>query len=93
MSSINMRKWLQYITKICVTVLLCLLCVSCGRLSNNSNKAAEQDNIVYICTGGYATKYHNHKYCKGLGSCKGEIIAVEESEAIEQGRTFCRICY
>lgn len=52
-----------------------------------------KESYVYICTGGYATKYHRYSKCKGLGNCKGEIKKVTESAAIKQGRTRCKICY
>lgn len=63
--------------------------VSCEK--NSDGQSSTQ--IVYICTGGSATKYHSRKTCKGLGNCKGEISAVSMSTATSQGRTACKICY
>lgn len=48
---------------------------------------------VYVCTGGYATKYHKTSKCRGLGNCKAEIVSVTEESAIRDGRTRCGICY
>lgn len=50
-------------------------------------------NYVYICTGGYATKYHSSASCRGLNRCGGDIIKVSEAEARNRGRTPCKICY
>ena len=48
---------------------------------------------VYVCTGGFATKYHCRSNCQGLGRCKGEILEITEAEAIKNGRTKCAICF
>ena len=53
---------------------------------------AQADN-VYICTGHSATKYHKVKNCRGLNSCSGEVKAVTEATAKNNGREKCLICY
>ena len=63
--------------------------ISCEK--NSDEQSSTQ--IVYICMGGSATKYHSRKTCKGLGNCKGEISEVSMSTATSQGRTACKICY
>ena len=57
------------------------------------NVQAQQSSTVYICTGGYAKKYHSYSNCRGLSNCKGDIIAVSKNTAKEKGRTACSICY
>ena len=53
---------------------------------------AQADN-VYICTGHSATKYHKVTNCRGLNSCSGEVKAVTEATAKNNGREKCLICY
>lgn len=51
------------------------------------------DDIVYICTGNYSTKYHKRKSCKGLLKCGGYIKEVTRDAAENKyGRTPCKIC-
>ncbi len=51
------------------------------------------DPVVYICTGGYATRYHSRSNCSGLGNCGGQIVEMTETQARNQGRTPCQRCY
>ena len=44
---------------------------------------------VYLCNTKGGKKYHFTKDCRGLGSCKGEIIKVTLTEAKEKGKTVC----
>ena len=50
----------------------------------------------YVCDGDYADRYHINRYCAGLNSCKGNIVAVEfETDASFYNyisRTKCCIC-
>lgn len=50
------------------------------------------DEAVYICTGGYAKRYHLDRFCSGLSSCRGDIEAVSLEEAEDEGRTPCHKC-
>lgn len=47
---------------------------------------------VYVCSGKYAKRYHYSKSCKGLLKCSGRIITTTTADAIESGKTACRIC-
>lgn len=77
-----------------VVVMTCFFCaVPCEGGGKRVEYAQAKEQVVYICTGGYATKYHRYKSCKGLGNYKGEIKAVPMSTATSQGRTACKICY
>lgn len=51
------------------------------------------DPIVYVCTGGSATKYHSHRNCNGLNNCSNVVNEMPESRARQMGRTRCSICY
>ena len=51
------------------------------------------DPIVYVCTGGSATKYHSHRNCNGLNNCSKVVNEMPESKARQMGRTRCSICY
>lgn len=50
------------------------------------------ENMVYICTGQYATAYHRNKNCSGLGNCKGKIKQVSLEYAKQKRRTPCKTC-
>ncbi len=52
-----------------------------------------QGGTVYVCTGGYAKRYHKTMQCRGLGSCKDEIAATTVAEAEKAGKTLCKMCY
>lgn len=47
------------------------------------------ESDVYLCNTKGGKKYHFSKSCKGLSSCKGEIIKVTITEAKEKGKTIC----
>ncbi len=51
------------------------------------------DEIVYVCTGAYATRYHKTKDCRGLNNCRGQVRAISLTQAMKDGRTPCEICY
>ena len=67
-----------------------LLCL--GAMFVLTTATAKADN-VYICTGHSATKYHKVQNCRGLNSCSGEVKAVTEATAKNNGREKCLICY
>jgi hypothetical protein len=51
--------------------------------------------IVVICTGEYAKVYHNKENCTGLNNCKGEIIKVLQSDAVNKYKLQrpCCVCW
>jgi hypothetical protein len=57
------------------------------------NKANSQ--IVVICTGEYARVYHSRENCTGLNNCRGEIIKVYQSDAINKYKLQrpCCVCW
>lgn len=59
-----------------------------------SIKIAQSQN-VYICTGEYAKVYHSKSNCTGLNNCKGEIILVYQSDAINKYnlKRPCCVCW
>lgn len=69
------------------------LIASTVSVSQHYETTTNQFAAVYVCTGGYATKYHRTKDCRGLGNCKGDVVSMPESEATRQGRTKCGICW
>lgn len=58
---------------------------------NNNNS---QENIVYICMGGYAYAYHSRSNCPGLGNCRSKVNRTYESVAINNfNRVPCCRCW
>jgi hypothetical protein len=57
--------------------------------------AAPKDNSsdVYVCTGRYAKRFHCDEDCKGLRSCRGDIVVMSIEEAEDYGLTPCGYCY
>lgn len=57
------------------------------------NKVNSQ--IVVICTGEYAQVYHSRENCTGLNNCKGDIIKVFQSDAINKYKLQrpCCVCW
>ncbi|MGC6413314.1 MAG: hypothetical protein ACON5K_01285 [Bacteroidia bacterium] len=63
-------------------------------LSNSLIHNNPQENIVYICMGGYAYAYHSRSNCPGLGNCRSEIKYTYESVAINSfNRVPCCRCW
>lgn len=56
------------------------------------SKATHYDE-VYVCTGKYAKRFHCDEYCRGLQSCRGEIVVMSIEEAEDYGLTPCGYCY
>jgi len=73
--------------------LLTLACICSFANPTAIEVSASQPEYVYICTGGYATKYHARPNCRGLNNCKGEVKKITKAQALKQGRTACKICY
>lgn len=55
-------------------------------------KATQYDE-VYVCTGKYAKRFHCDEDCKGLQSCRSEIVIMSIEEAEDHGLTPCGYCY
>lgn len=81
--------------KLAVIITAIMISLTCCSSSEQTKSASQKhkDNIVYVCTGAHATKYHKHKNCKGLRNCKGKVVAVSINDAVTDGRTPCKICY
>lgn len=75
--------------------IIVVVIATLGLNSCTEVKASEQnkEEKVYICTGKYAKKYHKYSDCKGLGSCKGDILLIPLSTAKKQDKTPCGYCY
>ena len=89
-----------YLTKedIMTTCAWCVDDVQYDQLRNIVDKPKDEiiDYIpegVYICTGGYASKYHFNPECNGLNGCNGYIVMITEEEAIQMNKTACKKCY
>ena len=50
-------------------------------------------HMVYVCTGKHAKCYHSTPRCKGLETCKGEIVRMTLDEAQQKGKRPCRLCH
>lgn len=85
-----MDKIMKKILFIVALVVATLGTYSC---TNASAKEQKKEAKVYICTGKYAKRYHKYFDCKGLNSCKGEILLIPISKAKKQGKTPCGYCY
>ncbi len=79
-------------------LLSLLLTLSVGAMSislpgTTEELSPEPTDVVYICTGTSATRYHRTENCRGLNSCKGKIIKVTRYDAENKyNRTPCKIC-
>lgn len=79
-----------------VLLLLCIILSSTTLTSckkNKSNEVEQSSEDVYICTGPQSKRYHCDEMCKGLSRCSGEIKCVTKSEAEDDGKTPCHMCY
>lgn len=85
-----------------ITVLATLLVMaSCGngKLEKQESSdggdyytAGQRANVVYVCGGISAKRYHLDENCKGLSRCSCEIQEMTVEEAKQMGRTPCRMC-
>lgn len=66
------------------TILLILLTII---LNFNENSLKHSD--VYLCDSAGGKKYHYSKNCRGLSSCKHDIIKVSLKKAQTLGKTLC----
>lgn len=84
-------KWVTIISLISIAIYFGFLMIGSSS-KQEAYPAEETDEIVYICTGPNATKYHVSPYCRWLGNCSGEIDKITAEEAQRQGRTACKGC-
>ena len=68
-------------------------CIVPFLLAVSASSCGSSDGCVYICTGPYSKTYHKTADCMGLSRCSGDIEGITESEAIDEGRRKCRLCY
>lgn len=64
--------------------------------TNNENGISEEstdDNVVYVCTGPKAKRYHRNPDCIGLSKCSSDIQEMDVSEAEAHGKTPCHKCF
>lgn len=79
------------------TVVIVVLCVTCLFASDyRPNIKAAEYNL--ICNGKYSKSYHrdyrnSNQYCRGLKSCRAEIIRLPSAEAKELRSDPCNFCY
>ena len=73
-------------------LILSLILLGCGGGEKKQEETHQEDNIVYICTGGSSERYHASDDCRGLSRCKGDIKGITIAEAQDMGRTPCKIC-
>lgn len=76
---------MKYIISFVLAVAL--LCCSYDK-SERANS-----EIVYVCSGASAKRYHKSENCRGLLNCGGIIEEMSVSEAESKGKTQCGICY
>ena len=69
-----------------------LAIASCGGTKEKENRKLHYGE-VYVCTGKYAKRFHCDEDCKGLQSCRSEIITMSIEEAEDYGLTPCGYCY
>lgn len=74
--------------------------ISIGRLSSSSNNA-EADAFqtaetaggnVYVSDSPGSKRYHKDRNCQALKRSTGHITAIDEANAINQGKTLCGWC-
>lgn len=68
-----------------------LAIASCGGTETKGKKLHYDD--VFVCTGKYAKRFHCDEDCKGLQSCRREIVVMSIEEAEDLGLTPCGYCY
>lgn len=68
--------------------IITLMLLSCG----GGERKLHPDEI-YVCTGKYAKRFHCDEDCKGLQSCRGDIVVMSIEEAEDYGLTPCGYCY
>lgn len=77
-----------------LTIAVAILgCFGCKKEEKAAVPAVQDSDVVYICTGPMAKRYHKTDQCRGLRRCSGMIKQVTVEEAEAKGRTPCHTCY
>ena len=81
--------------KYIILLFALLAIVSCGgsKEKGKENTRPLHYDEVYVCTGKYAKRFHCNEDCKGLQSCRGDIVVMSIEEAEDYGLTPCGYCY
>jgi len=59
-----------------------------------SDSNFSKSDVVYVCSGDYAKKYHSRSNCTGLNNCQGELYYMDSYTAINKyRREACCVCY
>ena len=74
-------------------ILLLAIMVMAFTSADMPDARQEAEEYVYICTGPSSKRYHKTERCKGLRKCADDVIRISKSQAINQGKTPCKICY
>ncbi|MBQ7853125.1 MAG: hypothetical protein IJ342_09695 [Muribaculaceae bacterium] len=74
-------------------ILLLAIMVMAFTSADMPDARQEAEEYVYICTGPSSKRYHKTERCKGLRKCSDDVIRISKSQAINQGKTPCKICY
>lgn len=58
-----------------------------------SFKLGDSSQSVYICSDSSAKVYHSSYTCRGMESCKGDVMGVSLEKAEKMGKKKCKICF
>ncbi len=65
--------------------------VADGTSYSDEEVFGSSSDVVYICTGPYAEKFHSYPSCRGLNRCSGRVVARKYKD-IKRIYSPCRIC-
>ena len=84
---------MKSVIKILAFALLLASC-SCGSDTKPEKPEKQEVNpeVVYVCDGLSAKRYHSVEDCYGLSRCSGTILEMTVEEAEDMGKTPCRLC-
>ncbi len=82
----NELKDVKYVTLADAKKLGRTQCKKCYPSANNQT-------IVYVCSGGNSAKYHKTNTCRGLSSCKGTKKSMTLAEAKKTKKNKCKLCF
>lgn len=87
-------KWNVLQKSLASIIVLVLFVLGASFNSAEEVQVKQQVRYVYVCTGSYASKYHNTPKCKGLNACKGSVIKVSLADARAKGyKEPCKLCH
>jgi len=76
-----------------IFILIFLSYDGSAQKGNNAVSINKKDELVYLCTGYWASAYHKNSKCDGILSCKQTIVKINKTEALKKGRKSCKMCY